>query len=506
MSAAESEALRSVQPGGAVRKGAMPHRAKALLASRVGRVVYVATFLWAVGFSIGAALEQHWFLLRRYDLGNFTQAIWSTAHGHLLEVTEVGGAQVSRLGIHVDPILLLLVPIWKVWPSPVMLLVVQALAMAAGSVPLFWLARKHLSSERDAALIAAAYLVSPTVGWNALHEFHAVALAVPLLIAAIWFIDEGRVGAFCVAAGAAALCQEQIGFVVACLCFVYAWRYRRLFPWVAIGLMGALVSVFDFVVVLRHFSSGSPYYGRYATVGGSFSGIVHKLFTDPVAILGHGLTPTTLILVGLLVLPVLGLCFNSTLILAATPVFALVMLSDRVGDLDFKAQVVLPIIPFIYGGTVLALARRGPNARLQAAHVFAASMAAAVLLGPLHPGGGRMPSRAHVTAAQRAVALVPAAAAVSATNYLGAHLATRRHLYVFPVIKTASWVVVDANDLYLPNMTFLRERPGIGVGTRDLYYQPKLMRQVLGRLNASPLWQRVYSSDGISVFNRRRAS
>jgi uncharacterized membrane protein len=487
-----------------VENGAMRGASKTLTISRVGVLVYAAAFLWGVGFSVGAGLEQRWFLLRRYDLGNFTQAIWSTAHGRLLEVTEVGGAQVSRLGIHVDPILLLLVPIWKVWPSPVMLLVVQALALAAGAIPLFWFARRHLSSERDAGLIAAAYLVSPTVGWNALHEFHAVALAVPLLIAAIWFLDTERITAFIMTAGAAAACQEQIGIVVACLCFWHAWRRRRLLPWAVIGLAGALVSALEFGVVLHHFSSGSPYYGRYAGVGGSFSGMLHKLFTDPAAIAAHVLAPKGLVWIGLLVLPVLGLCFGSTLILAATPAFALIMLSDRVNDLDFRAQTVLPIVPFLYAGTVLALARRGPTARFKAAHVLLTSVWVAAFFGPLHPGGGRgLPPSAHVAAARHAVALVPASAAVSTTNHLGAHLATRRRLYVFPVIRKAAWVVVDANDPYMPDLSWLRTRRGIGVGTRDLYSQPDVMRRILRRLNESPVWTRVFTQDGISVFSRR---
>ena len=38
------------------------------------------------------------------------QAIWSTLHGHFLETTTPNGHQLNRLGVHVDPFLLLLVP------------------------------------------------------------------------------------------------------------------------------------------------------------------------------------------------------------------------------------------------------------------------------------------------------------------------------------------------------------------------------------------------------------
>ena len=75
-----------------------------------------------------------------------TQAVWSTAHGDFLSVTDVHGEQISRLGSHFDPILALLAPLWWLWPDPELLLVVQAVAVASGALPVFWLARKHISS------------------------------------------------------------------------------------------------------------------------------------------------------------------------------------------------------------------------------------------------------------------------------------------------------------------------------------------------------------------------
>jgi uncharacterized membrane protein len=504
MEIADDHGVQSLIAAGAapisVATGRLP-----LVRSRVARAVYAATFVWTVGFSVAVAIEQHLFLLRRYDLGNFTQAVWSTAHGHLLRVTEVGGADVSRLGIHVDPIILFLVPLWWLWSNPVMLEVVQVVALAAGALPLFWLARKHLGSERDAGLVAAAYLICPAVTWNAALEFHAVALAVPFLIAAIWFLDEQRVVAFAVAAGLATLCQEQIGFLVAGLGIWYAWRYRRVLSGFAIAASGALVSAVDFGFILHHFSGGSPYYGRYAAVGGSFAGIAGNLFSHPLTLVTQLFQVTDVIGVAVLAVPVAFLCFRSSIMLAAVPQFALLMLSDRPADLDFSGQTVLPLIPFIYVGTVFALARHREKRRWTAGHVVVVSIAFAALLGPLNPLGRGLPASAKVAAERHAVDMVPRSATVSATSYLGAHLAERRQINVFPVLRGADWVVADVRDRFLPDMALLKGRTGIGVGAHDLYPQPKLMRKVLRRLNKSPAWKLVYTSDGISVFRRVHA-
>src|SRR5207245_337596 len=99
----------------------------------------------------------------RFDLGNMVQAVWSTAHGHPLRMTDLHGDQISRLAAHVDPILVLFAPLWWLWPSPQLLLVVQALVVAFGAVPVFLLARKHLGSARAGLGFAIAYLLYPAL-------------------------------------------------------------------------------------------------------------------------------------------------------------------------------------------------------------------------------------------------------------------------------------------------------------------------------------------------------
>ena len=68
----------------------------------------------------------------------------------------------------------------------------QAVAVALGAVPVFLLARKHLGSEWAGLGFALAYLLYPPTQWLVVDDFHPVALATPLLLAAFWFLDEDR--------------------------------------------------------------------------------------------------------------------------------------------------------------------------------------------------------------------------------------------------------------------------------------------------------------------------
>jgi uncharacterized membrane protein len=465
------------------------------------RAITAATAVMAVAWSAAADLRESKFLDKRQDLGHFTQAVWATAHGHFMRVTEAGGTDVSRLGIHVDPIVALLAPLWWVWPSPQLLLTVQAIALAAGALPIFWLGRKHLRTERDAALIAGAYLLCPTIGWNAVSDFHAVALAVPLLLFAIWYLDESRFLPFAATAVPAMLCQEQVGLLVGCLGRWYAWRSRRISVGLTIAVLGFGVSLLDFLVVLRHFSGGSPFSARF---GGSPTSIVNDLFTHPLRLAqqidAHDLSGL------LLAIPVLGACFGSTILLAAAPQVALLLLSRRSGDWFWFGINVLVILPFVYTATVLALARATTGTRkpiLNARRVFVASLTVGVVLGPfsiLEFPSGVFPEHASVEAQREAVGLIPTGARVSATNHLALPLEKRQHLYVFPVLRDADWIAVDSRDDVLPDMSYLQRRNGISTGVNDLFRQPRLMRREIRTLRENPNWKLVYRRDTVYVF------
>jgi len=190
-------------------------------------LLWTAIAAWTAGFSALSVLRHRAFNTGRFDLGNMVQAVWSTAHGHPLRVTGLDGEQISRLASHFDPILAAFAPLWWIWPSPDALLVAQAAAIALGALPVFWLARKHLGTDRAGLGFALAYLLYPPVQWLALNEFHAVALACPLLLAAFWYLDEGRPWPFALLALAACATKEEVGLVVAGLGVWYALSRRR---------------------------------------------------------------------------------------------------------------------------------------------------------------------------------------------------------------------------------------------------------------------------------------
>ena len=76
-----------------------------------------------------AVLQQRAFETGRFDVGNLTQAVWSTAHGRFLEVTDLQGEQISRLGAHFDPL------VGAARPALVAVAEPQLLLVVAGHMP-----------------------------------------------------------------------------------------------------------------------------------------------------------------------------------------------------------------------------------------------------------------------------------------------------------------------------------------------------------------------------------
>ncbi len=242
--------------------------------TRPAPLVWAAMGAYAAGFSALSILRHRALQTGRFDLGNMVQAVWSTAHGHPLAVTGLRGDEISRLAAHFDPILAAFAPLWLVWPSPDSLLVAQAVAVALGALPVFWLARKHLGSERAGAAFALAYLLYPPTQWLTLNEFHPVALACPLLLFAIWYLDEDRLLPFALFALAAAISKEEIGLVVAGLGLWHAIARRHWLEGAAIAAGGLAISLVAIEVVIPHFNRAgtSSFFARYSQVGGSASG------------------------------------------------------------------------------------------------------------------------------------------------------------------------------------------------------------------------------------------
>ena len=467
-----------------------------------GVLLWVAIGAYAVAFSALSILRHRAFQTGRFDLGNMVQAVWSTAHGDWLQITGLRGEQISRLAAHFDPILAAFAPLWLVWPSPDVLLVTQAVAISLGALPVYWLAHKHLGSQRAALGFALAYLLYPPTQWLTLNEFHPVALACPLLLFAIWYLDEGRLLPFAIFAAIAVTTKEEIGLVVGGLGLWYALEHRRRAEGAAIFALGTAVALIAIEVVVPHFNraGSSSFFSRYSEVGGSPSGIVHTAVHHPWKIVTTAVTGRGLGYLARLLLP-LGLLtlFAPLFLLAAVPELAINLLSAATTQTSIRFHYTAGLIPVLIAGSIFGAARLlrdRPQLRVPlATGALVLALAANYALGAIplwryFPGGEQAQAYAarvsrHDRLAAQALRMIPSHAVVSATNTLGAHLSARHRILSFPYIQDATWVAADETS------------PGYADRLAPL---PTAVQ--LSWLRRNPEWRLVFERDGILIFRR----
>ena len=149
-----------------------------------GCIVFVTGMLATLSILRYLAYNAHMF-----DLGNMTQAIWSSTRGRPLEFSYRDGI-LSRLALHAELIYFLLTPLYALFPSPVTLLLTQALLFGAAGFPLYCLAKRRTGNVHAARLITLIYLCYPMAHTAVLYDFHGDTLAMPLLLFAFEALDR----------------------------------------------------------------------------------------------------------------------------------------------------------------------------------------------------------------------------------------------------------------------------------------------------------------------------
>lgn len=302
---------------------------------------------------------------KAYDLGLHAQVIWNTGHNRLF----ASSVEVDNyLGDHVSPIILLLAPLYRLWPDPRNLLIVQAVALAAGALPLAWLTRRLLlphgpgGAHLLALLLALAYLAAPALGFTNRFEFHEEVLAVPLLLLAFWWLENERPWPMSAALLLATLCKEDVGLTVAAFGLWAAWRKPQLrafgLAWLAIGLAWSLLALLVIIPAFR----GAPAdtLDRYAWLGRTPSAALTTLVTQPDQVLSHALgDPRRFWFLFKLLLPTGFLALLSPASLIALPGVLINWLAANLYQATFYFHYAAVSIPLVFAAAAYGMQQVG---------------------------------------------------------------------------------------------------------------------------------------------------
>ncbi|MET7599095.1 DUF2079 domain-containing protein [Streptomyces sp. NPDC004082] len=381
-----------------------------------------------------------------YDLGIFEQAVRSYAHGHL-PVSEVKGPGFPLLGDHFSPVLALIAPVYRLWPTAETLLVVQAALLSLAVVPL--MRRASETGGRRAALVVgvgygASWGVAQTVGF----DFHEVCFAVPLLAFSLCALSRGR--ALAAAAWAVPLLavKEDLGLTMAVVGALLAFRgARRIGLWTCV--VGVAGTTIEMALIIPAFNPGGAFsYADKLPRRGSQDGVL----LQAVDVLVGLVTPQQKVVTLLMLLaPTAFLAVRSPLILVAVPTLLWRFASDDPAFWGTNYHYSAILMPVVFAAFADGLAPRRTDPRT-ARQSLVVSAAVTALLLPSTPLWHLAEPRTWRTEARLATARdmlerIPDTASVAASNRLVPQLTSRIDdvsVFGYPGRPTtAQWVLVD---------------------------------------------------------------
>jgi len=376
----------------------------------------------------------------RYDLGNMEQVIYNTSEGRVFEFTDPEGEDtVSRLKYHADFILVFLAPIYRLFPYTETLLIVQALVIALGAIPLFWLAKDVLKDEKLGLLVGGFYLLSPIV-WRAnLFDFHGVTFLPTIILFAFWYLYKKKYIWFFVFSIFSMFCKEQIPIAVI-LMTVWGMIRDRGFrkKGLIFSFLAGLYFLFTFFVLIPAFrtTGGHFVFKHFYSKSGGEAGYNREFLTD-----GRTYKLMLALLLPFGFLPVLAPVFLGF----SLPDLAAKILSGRIYHRSIDFHYMASIIPFFFISFVFGLKKLfGLIEAKKIKRVWGIILVVVCFLisfclwSPAtseHLGlsiFSLLSKRDEVDYIERLKREIGEEAGVCATNNLGAQFARRENLYHFP--------------------------------------------------------------------------
>lgn len=309
--------------------------------------VYLVSLGAFVVYAVDSVLRQQQFKTS-IDITIFQQAIANYAAGNVPTVLIKSQQPFNILGDHFSPIMVVIAPFYRAWPSVLTLLLAQAALLAVGVHVVTRVAVRRLG-------VLGYYLgVAFALSWGMLKvvdfDFHEACFVVAVLALALEALLDDRLGWMLVWCGLLLLTKEDTPLYIAGIALVLGVLGR--WSW-AIGLFAASVAAFWLLLfaVIPYFS----YYGAYTYIelGGGETGILGMAGIA----LGNLFSVNGLALLGALAITA-AFGLRSPLILVMVPTLLARFASQREVYLEMRFNYDGPLMVVCFLALVLALQQR----------------------------------------------------------------------------------------------------------------------------------------------------
>ncbi len=467
---------------------------------------------YAYFFSKLAITNHHGLSSRTTDLGYYDNIFYQSIHGRPLDCTFLKTGNHSSA--HFDPILVVLSPLYLLYPRAEGILVLQSVWLAIGVVPAYLIGKHHLGTRSAGVILAAVYALYPALHGANMYEFHSLTLLIMPFMWAVYFIEVGHLKRYYLLLPVLLLIREDVALL---MCFVggYAILTRRpgraRLGWITILVsliyLGVVKTVFmtstDILQSGKNAYSFAYYYRDLIPKGESFGGLLTSLLTNPTFLFDLVLREGKLTFVGKLLVPLLFLPLfakRGRFILIYGAIFLLLATRKAVYEIHFQyTAVAFPAMIMLVPAALQRLRDGGGDrafgwdtrrlSRALLGSVLVATALCSWKFGAIAPNasfrGGfqRLVRELSEEQAKRyaklreMVARIEPGASVTTTNQVGPHVSNRKEVYFYRQRKRTHYVFVNEKEIKGKRRTHHQRRIARGeLELLDSYKHYKLFR------------------------------
>lgn len=385
-----------------------------------------------------------------YDFGIFAQMFYHMAETLEPLTTCERDGLLSHFAVHVSPIFYLYLPFYWLIPHPATLLVMQAVFLFSGVIPLCLIARRLSLSPAMRVVIAALYFAYPAMIGGCFYDMHENKLLLPLLLWLFYFLETRRYPLVYLFAVLVLMVKEDAPIYIAFVALYWlACKPRRRH---AVALLVLAVAYFyGAVTYLEEFGRGAMF-GRYQNfIGydGTPIDLIKTALLNPAMILRESLTEDKLgfllyMLAPLGFLPLITRKFGRLILVL--PMVLINLMPDYFYQHNIGYQYTYGVAAMLFYLLVLNL----PDLRgkLRPA-LLLFGLCATILLSAMRMPGQVFFLRRMVTypadhaAIASTLALIPDEASVRTSTMFSPHLSRRDELYEIETVHPADYAVLD---------------------------------------------------------------
>ena len=210
--------------------------------------ISILLVMYAVYFSAISVLRHlNYQNASSFDVAIYSQIQWNNVHGHFFRTSFSG----SNFVTHNSPFLILLSPLYAIYPHPETLLVLKTLYLTFAVVP-FYLILKHYVNERSIFPLMIGYLFFPFIVGQNFNAPHETCFLPPLLLLSFYFYIKDRFGGFLLFLLLSLSVKEHMA-LIAIMYGLYSLYLKKEKRWVIVPiLLGLAWGIFS-MWVIYHF-------------------------------------------------------------------------------------------------------------------------------------------------------------------------------------------------------------------------------------------------------------